>query len=112
MVFGPTRQSQMNGPSDAGRLVTEHAPAAGQKVAWFSRLPTPRWLAYYWDLSPTEITPQNLNSDRARPEDLVVMDLRRMPTFIPASIAPKAVARVGDYALFRVADLRAAMTPS
>jgi hypothetical protein len=112
MVFGPTRQSQMNGPSDAGRLVTEHAPAAGQKVAWFSRLPTPRWLAYYWDLAPTEITPQNLNSDRARPEDLVVMDLRRMPTFIPASIAPKAVARVGDYALFRVADLRAAMTPS
>lgn len=111
LVFGPASQKNLAEPIDAGRLVAEHPPAPGQRAAWVTGggLTTPRWLAYYWQLSPKGLTdPEALHGADARPEDLVLMDLRRRPAWLPSSIGEQAVAREGHYALFRVADLRAA----
>lgn len=110
LVAGPVRRDLLTVPAEAGRLAAEHRPPAGQRYAWTAGdgLTTPRWLAYYWRLAPRELDPEVLGSGRARPEDLVLMDLRARPEWLPESIDRRAVARGGPYAVFRVAELRAA----
>jgi hypothetical protein len=106
MVFGPTAENYRDRPADAGRLVSEHAPAAGQQYAWHDGRPVPRWLVYYWDLPPREATPESLA--QAGPSDLVVVYLGRPPRWLDESAAAP-VAQEGRYALVRAADLRGAV---
>ncbi|MDG4828456.1 hypothetical protein O7627_03955 [Solwaraspora sp. WMMD1047] len=116
LIFGPTERKHVAEPIDAGRLVAEHGPASGQRSAWTvgGGLSTPRWLAYYWDLTPRALNEELvLGTDPAavhqpRPEDLVLMNMNRKPEWLPESIKQQAVAEEGYYGLFRVADLRAA----
>jgi hypothetical protein len=104
MVFGPAGQDYVYRPADAGRLVAEHPPAAGQQYAWHDGLPAPRWLAYYWNLPPREATAGAL-AERAGPGDLVVVNMDRPPDgWAELRITP--LAQEGRYALFLVADLR------
>jgi hypothetical protein len=106
MAFGPTSQQYLYRPVDAGELVAAHPPPATQEYAWHADLSVPRWLAYYWDLHPVEMTAERL-VEQAHPTDLVVARLSRLPDWLPTGVRP--VAQEGQYALFRVADIRAAM---
>lgn len=105
--FGDTARRYVERPADAGRLVRQHPPAAGQEVAWHVQLGAPRWLAYYWDLPPRRSSPRTL-AEAARPDDLVVVNLADLPDWLPPGVAPRAVASEGTYGLFRAADLLAA----
>ncbi|MFC6019630.1 ArnT family glycosyltransferase [Plantactinospora solaniradicis] len=112
LVAGSVRHRLLTEPTQAGRLVAEHPPAAGQRYAWVAgtSVTTPRWFAYYWRLAPRMLTAETLRTDpTARPDDLVLMNLRQRPDWLPASIEARAVARDGPYALFPVATLRAAV---
>jgi len=114
IAVGKIDYNYVDRPTDAGTLVSQNGPAPGQTTAWVTGggLSTPRWLAYYWDLPTGGITPQVLADNKANPDDLVLMDTRRVPTWLPKTIGDRAVAKQGPYALFRVADLRAAeITP-
>jgi hypothetical protein len=106
MVLGQTGQTYLYRPVDAGELVADHPPGSGQRYAWHSGLPSPRWLAYYWDLSPRIASTERL-TEQAAPSDLVLVDLDRPPDWLPAAVAP--VAREGRYALFRAGDLAGAL---
>jgi hypothetical protein len=111
LVLGPVGQRLVAEPARAGRLVAEHQPPSGQRYAWVvgSRLNTPRWLAYYWDLQPRLLTRAELFAATARPDELVLMDLASRPAWLPESVAADAVARDGRYALVPVAAVRAAV---
>jgi len=114
LATGIVDRNYVERPTAAGTLVSEHGPAPGQTMAWVAGggISTPRWLAYYWDLEPKALTPEVLAAGRANPDDLVLMDLRRIPTWLPKTIGDRAVAREGSYALLRIADLKAAqITP-
>lgn len=111
LVVGPVRNRLLTEPTQAGRLVAEHPPPAGQRYAWIAgtSVTTPRWLVYYWRLAPRSLTAERLRSDpTARPEDLVLMNVRQRPDWLPESVEALAVDRDGPYALFPVATLRAA----
>jgi hypothetical protein len=109
MVFGGTAQEYLYRPTDAGRLVVDNPPPPGQEYAWYGRFDPPRWLAYYWDLPPRPLTPQLLAS-QARPGDVVMVKRDQLPDWWPGWDALSPVAQEGDYALFRIADLRAAVS--
>ncbi|GAA1871635.1 hypothetical protein [Asanoa iriomotensis] len=110
IVLGRTNRVYVDGPADAGRLVSQHTPAPGQQTAWLAGggLSTPRWYAYYWNLPPKSVTPETLATNQANPPDLVLMDLRRIPNWLPKTIGDRALDREGSYALLRIADLKAA----
>jgi hypothetical protein len=114
IVLGRIDHNYVETPTDAGTLVSHHDPAPGQTTAWVAGggLSTPRWFAYYWDMSPKGVNPEVLASNQANPTDLVLMDLRRVPTWLPKTIGDRAVATQGHYALIRISDLKAAeITP-
>ncbi|MEV4618681.1 hypothetical protein AB0J74_08260 [Asanoa sp. NPDC049573] len=114
IVTGKTDRSYVETPTDAGTLVSQHDPAPDQTVAWVAGggLSTPRWFAYYWDMAPKAVTPEVLASNQANPDDLVLMDLRKVPTWLPKTIGDRAAAKQGHYALLRISDLKAAeITP-
>ncbi|GIG89650.1 hypothetical protein Pen02_45860 [Plantactinospora endophytica] len=108
LVVGPDRQRLLEEPAQAGRLVAGHPPPAGQRYAWVAGTgaTSPRWLAYYWRLKPRLLTATTLTAAPTRPEDLVLVNLRRRPDWMPESVEAQAVARAGPYALFPVAVLR------
>ncbi|MEV0715888.1 hypothetical protein [Asanoa sp. NPDC050611] len=110
VAYGRTNRTYVDRPSDAGRLVSQHRPAPGQQTAWLAGggLSTPRWYAYYWNLAPKTVTPATLAE--ANPTDLVLMDLRKIPSWLPKNIGDRALDRKGFYALFRISDLEAAQT--
>lgn len=107
LFFGNTAQRYYFEPARAGALVMEHPPSEGQRYAWMYNLPAARWLAYYWDLPPRGISLDLVAT--ADPDDLVVLRLDRLPTWLPpAPIERSAVERDGRYVLVRMADVRAA----
>lgn len=110
MVFGDTAHRYLASPASAGQLVIDNPPAAGQQQAWHYQVPAPRWYAYYWDLHQRQISPRRL-ADEARPDDLVLLDLDRLPQWLPESVGSRAVARQGHYALFRAEDLLDSIEP-
>jgi hypothetical protein len=110
MAFGPTGQTYLYRPVDAGRLVADNPPASGQQYAWHTGLPAPRWLVYYWDRPHRNIDVEQL-TEEAAPSDLVVVDLDRLPDWLPDRAAVRPVAQEGRYALFRAGDLRTAVDP-
>lgn len=107
MILGPIGQDRVYRPADAGALVSTHPPTSGQRFAW-STFSAPRWLSYYWDLPPRAFTEDALRED-ARPDDLVVVNLRRLPAWLPAAVVPSAIATDGNYGLFRAGDLQRAV---
>ncbi|MEV4533586.1 hypothetical protein AB0J82_07125 [Asanoa sp. NPDC049518] len=114
IVTGPVDRRYVEDPTDAGALVSENGPGPGQKVAWVAGggLSTPRWYAYYWDLAPKGVTPEILDGTEGNPTDLVLMDLRRVPKWLPPNIGDRAFAKDGTYALIKFSDLKAAeITP-
>ncbi|MBF9131481.1 hypothetical protein I0C86_21320 [Plantactinospora sp. S1510] len=111
LVVGPVRHRLLTEPTRAGRLVAEHPPAAGQRYAWIAgtSVTTPRWFVYYWQLAPRTLTVETLRTEpTARADDLVLMNVRQRPDWLPESIEAQAVARDGPYALVPVAALRTA----
>ncbi|MEN3610416.1 hypothetical protein AAH979_12770 [Plantactinospora sp. ZYX-F-223] len=110
LVLGPDRQRLLDEPAQAGRLVARHPPPAGQRYAWVAGTgaTSPRWLAYYWRLKPRLLTAATLHTEPTRPEDLVLVNLRNRPDWLPESAEARAVARDGPYALFPVAVLASA----
>jgi hypothetical protein len=107
MVRGPMARDYINAPLDGGTLVEAHGPAPGQARAWHISFGAVRWLAYYWDLPPAKVLPDN--ASMARPDDLALMHLDRIPEWLPASVGDHAVAREGRYVLVRMADVQAAL---
>ncbi len=107
LATGPVASTYIYQPLAAGRLVSSHPPPQGQQHAWHISFGAIRWLAYYWDLSPGKITPDTL--PQARPQDLVLVHLERIPEWLRPSIRDHLVARDGVYALVRVSDIRAAL---
>ncbi|MGI5212010.1 hypothetical protein [Plantactinospora sp. CA-290183] len=110
VVLGPVKRELVTEPGQAGRLAADHRPPPGQRYGWIagSGVTTPRWLAYHWRLTPRTLTPPALGSGEARADDLVLMDMRLPPEWLPAgALGQRAVARAGHYALFRAGDLRA-----
>lgn len=94
-------------PTNAGRVAADHQPASGQEYAWHLRLTHyPRWLAYYWDLQPRALRPDRL-ANEARPDDLVLVNLARLPDWLPDPIGVAPMDQQGHYAIYRAADLRA-----
>jgi hypothetical protein len=121
IAFGPINRDRVDRPVDAGRLVEEYGPGPDQQFAWVAGggLATPRWLVLYWNMPLRSLTPEIMDRpvseaklhDVAKPDDLVLMDLRKVPKWLPATIESQAVHTDGEYALFRVADLKAAEIP-
>ena len=114
VVLGASNRNYVESPTAAGTLVSEHDPAPDQTVAWVAGtgLSTPRWFTYYWDMAPMAVTPEVLASNQANPDDLVLIDLRKPPKWVPKTIGDRAAATEGHYALIRIADLKAAeITP-
>ncbi|MEQ4302788.1 hypothetical protein ABNF97_15545 [Plantactinospora sp. B6F1] len=111
LVIGPPRDRLVDEPARAGRLVAGHPPPEGQRYAWVAGagVTSPRWLAYYWRLKPRLLTATTLRTEPTRPEDLVLIDLRKRPGWLPESADTHAVARDGPYALFPVAVLSSAV---
>ncbi|MEE6260401.1 hypothetical protein [Plantactinospora sonchi] len=109
LALSPFGQRLVTEPARAGRLVADHRPPADQRYAWVvgSGLNSPRWLAYYWNLTPRLLTVEELTAETTRPDELVLVDLNRRPNWIPESVGGAAVARDGRYALVPVAALRA-----
>jgi hypothetical protein len=104
MVFGETGQRYLREPTDAGRLAETYQPPSSQEYAYHAGLGAPRWLAYYWDLRPRNVS-ESL-PPTAGPTELVIVDLTRLPEWLPASV--EVAGRQGRYAVIRVADIRAA----
>lgn len=93
-------------PTDAGRVAVAHQPPSGQQYAWHLRLTHyPRWLAYYWDLPPRPLRADRL-ADEAQPDDVVLVNLARLPDWLPDPIGVAPVDQEGHYAIYRAADLR------
>jgi hypothetical protein len=107
MALGPISRSNVYEPAAAGRLAADHSPPRDQRYAWTTAT-TARWLAYYWDLPPRPATRESVVNE-ARADDLVLLNVRNFPAWLSPSVVPKAVAREGRYALFRVSDLRGAL---
>ncbi|AVT39067.1 glycosyltransferase family 39 protein [Plantactinospora sp. BB1] len=107
LVVGPARHRLLDEPAGAGRLVAGHPPPAGQRYAWIAGTgaTSPRWLAYYWRLTPRQLTAATLHTEPTRPEDLVLVNLAKRPEWLPASVESRAVAREGPYALVPFAAL-------
>ncbi|MBE1485122.1 ArnT family glycosyltransferase [Plantactinospora soyae] len=115
LVLGPVGQRLLAEPARAGRLVAAHPPSVGQRYAWVAgpAITSPRWLAYYWQLTPQMLTPEILRSDPVPGAgDLVLVNLERPPDWLSGSIEAGVVARDGPYALVPVATVRNALTPS
>ncbi|MEQ7124638.1 hypothetical protein ABN034_08940 [Actinopolymorpha sp. B11F2] len=107
MVRGPMARDYIVRPLGGGTLVADHGPAPGQVRAWHISFGAVRWLAYYWDLAPAKVLPEN--ASMARSDDLALMHLDRIPEWLPASVADQPVAREGRYVLVRMADVQAAL---
>jgi len=69
----------------------------------------PRWASHYWGLPITRVTLPALAG--ARPDDLVVILVGRVPEWFPTDYERRLVAREGDYGLIRVADILPADSP-
>jgi len=104
LVFGGTGQRYLHEPTGAGRLAATYQPPSSQEYAYHAGLGAPRWLAYYWDLRPHDVS-ESLPAT-AGPADLVIVDTTRLPDWLPDSI--EVTARQGRYAVVRVAEIRAA----
>ena len=111
MVLGPTADTYVNNPVDAGRLVASHPVPADQTAAWNIHITTARWLAFYWNLDPEEANPAALRA-KAHPDNLVLLNLASLPAYLPKSIADRAIARDGTYILVTAADILAVATGS
>lgn len=98
----------LSGPAQAGTLVRTVPPAAGQAVAWRGPgIATPRWLSYYWQLPPGEITAAALGELPGSDRVLVRTDrLEDLTADLPGSVGT-----AGSYAVVTVAQLRAAPAP-
>ncbi|WP_422773169.1 hypothetical protein ACN28C_09665 [Plantactinospora sp. WMMC1484] len=114
LVAGPDRHRLLSEPAQAGRLVAGHPPPPGQRYAWVAGdgASSPRWLAYYWNLPPRLLTAATLTSEPTRPEDLVLVDLRRPPEWLSGPVEAGAVARAGPYVLVPVSVLGGGPTGS
>ncbi|SNS86513.1 hypothetical protein SAMN05421812_102114 [Asanoa hainanensis] len=110
IVTGRVNRVYVDEPTDVGTLVSKNDPGPGQEFAWIAGggLSTPRWYAYYWNLEPESVTPEVLDGTTAKPTDLVLMDLRRVPKWLPKNIGDRASAKDGDYALVKMSDLKSA----
>lgn len=104
MVSGGTGQRYLHEPTGAGRLAATHQPPSSQEYAYHAGLGAPRWLAYYWDLQPRDVS-GGLPA-AAGPADLVIVDTARLPEWLPDTI--DVAAQRGRYAVVRVAEIRAA----
>ncbi|GIF72899.1 ArnT family glycosyltransferase [Asanoa siamensis] len=111
VVTGRIDRVYVSDPANVGKLVVAHDPAPGQKFAWVAGggLSVPRWYAYYWSLKPQDVTPEKLAANDGNPTDLVLMDLRKVPKWLPKNIGDRAVDKRGTYAFFHMSDLKAAV---
>ena len=109
LVRGPMAEEYVTRPLAAGRLVSAHVPDPDQRRAWHISFGAIRWLAYYWDLPPGKVTPDSVG--QARPDDLALLHLDRIPDWLGPSIRDHLVARDGSYALVRIRDVRAQLVP-
>ena len=99
------REAYFQAPAAAGELLRGVDPPPGQEVAWVIGIELPRWVSYYWDLPVLEIGPPDLST--VPEDDLVLLRLDRMPTWIDR--APIPVATDGRYALIRVGSLSSSL---
>jgi hypothetical protein len=110
LVAGPAQERYITGPAKAGELVRSHPPAPGQRTAYVVwGIDPPRWVSYYWSLPITRVTLDSVTE--ADPDNLVVIRVGRVPEWFPDDYERRVVAREGDYALIRVADIRRASGP-
>ncbi len=103
---GPYPDAYFTEPSEAGRLLSEVDPAAGQQIGYVAGpIALPRWMAYYWELDVQELTDAMLGT--VDPSYLVLIRIDRPPDWAPDPDVSEAIATAGRYALFKVGTLAA-----
>jgi len=105
IVRGQTYDIYLGLPTDAGALVRDVGPPAGQQQAFvIENLGAPRWAAFYWGLRPVSVTEDNI--DTIPGDDLVVIRANLLPDWVPEEALDSVVAARGRYALVPARALR------
>ena len=105
-VTGPYQNREFVRGSAAGALASAHEPSPSPRQ-YFIGTDGPRWASWYWDRRVRELTPELLPG--AGGAALVVVNLDRLPDWLPDDLAEVAIDQEGEYALFTVRDLRGAI---
>jgi hypothetical protein len=105
-VTGPYQNREFVRGSAAGALASAHEPSPSPRQ-FFMGIDGPRWASWYWDRRVRELTPELL--PEAGSKALVVVNLDRLPEWLPDDVVEVAIEQEGDYALFTVRDLRRAI---
>jgi hypothetical protein len=105
-VRGEVAATYASEPRAAGTLVRDTDPADGQTRAWHTGLAAPRWLSFYWNLPPGDLSEGGLGD--VADDELVLVRTDRLPDWLDDAGAVSGASRHerGRYALLTGADLR------
>ncbi len=102
LLSGPTRDTFLADPARAGEIFAERQPEAGTTWVWITPgVSTARWISYYWDLPVRTLQEQNLTD--LGPSDFVLVNIDRIPDYVPDVAFEQAVEINGRYALLPAA---------
>ena len=106
MDLGGLHKEYFDETADAGRLTSLQRPPSTQETAWhLPQIPWPTWISSEWNL-PTESL-ENLEDLLTVPdEDIVLVHLDRLPSWIDGSIVNEIKKRVGNYGVVSASSMR------
>ncbi|MEJ7801635.1 MAG: hypothetical protein WKF60_14020, partial [Ilumatobacter sp.] len=104
MVIGDDADVYVDRPTQAGRLIETAVIPADQRFAWSVGFTDLRVLSYYLD-RPTRVLTDVELADLAD-DELIFVDLERLPGWYPVVTAPVAVQRRDGFAFVRADTLR------
>lgn len=92
-IGGPATE-YLRHPGDGGRAIAGVTPPPTQTTAWIVGFRYGRLLSYAWDLPVREVS--DLDVGQVDADDVIVVDIRRLPDWWPSAAPPTTTATGGD----------------
>lgn len=106
-VLGGPATEYLRDPGAGGRAVAEVTPPPTQTTAWIIGFRYGRILSYTWDLPVRDMS--DLEVGQVDPDDVIVIDTRRLPDWWPSAAPPTPTASGGDVLIVTAGALATAL---